>query len=750
MKAFKLFSAILFFAALGFAQTNVWKPTNGPLGGYVSYVILHPFDDQKIIAFERYGIYRTTNGGRAWINVGGFQGIHPPLMYTRSNPPVLFGSGNAGLYRSFDDGITWSQVLPYFVSSLTSDPNNPSRILAGGDSGKVYQSTDGGATWRRRRIISQWSISAVGLITGDSLLMFAGTTGDFDFPGDGLFRSSDGGSTWTNRTFGYSNVTHVVVDQSSSMYVGTGGGGMYFGAGMYKSTNRGLTWDSINVGIPQHAMVKGMLINPANANHLIAAVSGYLGPGQLYVTKNGGASWSPANIGIADYTIEHLAATPSNPSAFFIGGGSGLLRGNFSSDPPTLLGVRPVAISSVAIHPTDSRTLYAIGSGTFKTTDGGDNWTLIDAGGQALAISISNPNVLYSGNYGLFGAVYKSTNAGLTWTTTALRDVAINDVAISPTNANVVFAGGLLDTRVGGLFRTTNGGVSWDTLRNGIGTAVVRSIAFDVLVPTTVYAGTMDRGVFKTTDGGQTWNAINNGLPTPAQFFGYVLDIAVDSHQPAIVYCAAYRAGMFKSTNGGASWDSINARLGTRDVRAIAVDPQNSQRLYVGNWDRGAFRSLNGGATWTEMNNGWDSVKVVSLALTSETNPVLYAGLAGGSYGIGGVWSYTFSTLSVEGGERKPPSVPVLNQNYPNPFNPSTFIAFTIPPSYANSNVELTIYDVQGQRVQTLVKNTMPAGNFVGRWDGRNEKGNEVASGVFFYRLKVGGFVKTKKLIVVR
>jgi len=96
------------------------------------------------------------------------------------------------------------------------------------------------------------------------------------------------------------------------------------------------------------------------------------------------------------------------------------------------------------------------------------------------------------------------------------------------------------------------------------------------------------------------------------------------------------------------------------------------------------------------------------------------------------------------------PSTPMLFQNYPNPFNPSTFIAFTIPPSYANANVELTIYDVQGQRVQTLVKNTMPAGNFVARWDGRNEKGNVVASGVFFYRLKVGGFVKTKKLIVVR
>jgi hypothetical protein len=91
-----------------------------------------------------------------------------------------------------------------------------------------------------------------------------------------------------------------------------------------------------------------------------------------------------------------------------------------------------------------------------------------------------------------------------------------------------------------------------------------------------------------------------------------------------------------------------------------------------------------------------------------------------------------------------------LRQNYPNPFNPSTFIAFTIPPSYANSNVELTIYDVQGQRVQTLVKNTMPAGNFVARWDGTNERGNEVASGVYLCKLSSGRFSTARKLVLAK
>ncbi|MBX2992062.1 MAG: DUF3160 domain-containing protein [Bacteroidetes bacterium] len=96
------------------------------------------------------------------------------------------------------------------------------------------------------------------------------------------------------------------------------------------------------------------------------------------------------------------------------------------------------------------------------------------------------------------------------------------------------------------------------------------------------------------------------------------------------------------------------------------------------------------------------------------------------------------------------PAAPVLYRNYPNPFNPSTFISFTIPPAFDNAHVELAIFDIQGRRVKVLVDESVPAGNFVARWDGRNEKGSEVASGAYFYQLSTNNFIQTMKLLLLR
>lgn len=84
-----------------------------------------------------------------------------------------------------------------------------------------------------------------------------------------------------------------------------------------------------------------------------------------------------------------------------------------------------------------------------------------------------------------------------------------------------------------------------------------------------------------------------------------------------------------------------------------------------------------------------------------------------------------------------------LAQNYPNPFNPATTIAFSIA---GDSHVELVIFDVTGARVRTLVDELRRANNYREVWDGRSDKGSEVASGVYFYRLTAGTFTDTKKM----
>ncbi len=81
----------------------------------------------------------------------------------------------------------------------------------------------------------------------------------------------------------------------------------------------------------------------------------------------------------------------------------------------------------------------------------------------------------------------------------------------------------------------------------------------------------------------------------------------------------------------------------------------------------------------------------------------------------------------------------ILASNYPNPFNNGTIINYTVPSSLANQMAELTIYDYLGQKVTTLVKSILPSGNYFTRWSGKDESGNSVASGIYFYSLKIGG-----------
>ncbi len=102
-------------------------------------------------------------------------------------------------------------------------------------------------------------------------------------------------------------------------------------------------------------------------------------------------------------------------------------------------------------------------------------------------------------------------------------------------------------------------------------------------------------------------------------------------------------------------------------------------------------------------------------------------------------------------GERRIPLVFALNQNYPNPFNPSTTIAFDIPGNAGSKQrVILTIYDLRGRRVRTLVDSELEPGTHNIHWDGRNDRGEPVASGIYLYTLKAGEKEFTRKMTVLK
>jgi len=125
---------------------------------------------------------------------------------------------------------------------------------------------------------------------------------------------------------------------------------------------------------------------------------------------------------------------------------------------------------------------------------------------------------------------------------------------------------------------------------------------------------------------------------------------------------------------------------------------------------------------------------------------VIGIGIGGGKMGFLGFWKSGWISIVTET-EMPPAYRNDLSQNYPNPFNPVTTIEYSLA---HEGYVELKIFNVQGQRIRTLVSESKLPGRHKVSWDGRNDMGREVTSGIYFYRLQTGQFVSVKKMIILR
>ena len=112
-----------------------------------------------------------------------------------------------------------------------------------------------------------------------------------------------------------------------------------------------------------------------------------------------------------------------------------------------------------------------------------------------------------------------------------------------------------------------------------------------------------------------------------------------------------------------------------------------------------------------------------------------------------GLYVLFFSVPTAVGGSTELPTRFAVSSNYPNPFNPTTTINYELPTA---SVVRLDIHDVLGQKVRTLVHEAMEAGSHKAIWDGRNDAGLPVVSGTYIYRFEAGGFVRTRKMVLVK
>ncbi len=108
----------------------------------------------------------------------------------------------------------------------------------------------------------------------------------------------------------------------------------------------------------------------------------------------------------------------------------------------------------------------------------------------------------------------------------------------------------------------------------------------------------------------------------------------------------------------------------------------------------------------------------------------------------GNKWEYTMKLYPQQGR----PIEYSLHENYPNPFNPSTTISYSLK---ENKHTQLVIYNALGQKIRTLVHEPQTAGIHAIQWNGQNENGEQVSSGIYFYRLTAGSFIQTRRMMLI-
>ena len=365
------------------------------------------------------------------------------------------------------------------------------------------------------------------------------------------------------------------------------------------------------------------------------------------------------------------------------------------------------------------------GHGIFLSTNDGTSWAAVDSGltntdVRALAVSGTN---LFAGTWG--SGVFLSTNNGTSWSVvdTGLTNPYISSLLVNGTN---LFAG--TNTFP---FLSTDNGKSWSEIFSGMNGSQIMSLAAS---GSNLFAGTA-WGVFSSTDNGSNWTWADSGLTTTA-IYVYALAIYPNDAGGTNLFAGTGSHGVFLSTNNGTSWMSVDSGLTSIDIFSFAV---NGTNLFVGTSLSGVFHLTNNGTTWTS-----DSAGMSSIYGYSDANALIVSGTYLFAGNDRGVWRRPLAEMitGVKEEQNNLPSNFSLKQNYPNPFNPTTIIKYSLPRS---NMVTMKVYDILGNEVASLVNEEKPAGSY-----SVNFNASKLSSGVYFYRMKAGSFVETKKLILMK
>lgn len=718
------------------------------------------------------GIYKSTNRGESWFRIiteNTLQSFDSPTDYiskilvSKTSGSVFFAGSMFGVYKSTNGGTSFNKVfgatpagsVRYYEFDIaengtiivsTSYKENASSSIDGG----VFISTDDGANWNevtpsQYANYGGWRRSVVAFAPSDNSVAYVWTDA-VDGAGDpypafhkltisgNSANSSDrsanlpafGGDVGDINTQGsYNMILEVKPDNPDLVLIGATNLYRSFDGFATPANNTAENWiggyatsNDISQYQNQHPDQHSLFFDPVNPDEVWSGHDGGLSYLANINQVSNSLPWVDKNSG---YNVTQLYKIDMGvlSGTFYIGGGA---QDNGS---PFFAYNNGVAQSSSDLSSGDGAFIYF-----------GTNY------------------VVASSQEGYVNKLYPNGTWYVVSPLTVDSRQFLHPYILDPADENVMYyADGthlLRNTQIGSITNQNFDGTDegWSDMGILTSTFNVNEIsAFGAGTDHTLYVGMSGIGVpeiVKIPNAHTATGGFQNVSVTGAAAGAYVHDIAVNqtnSNEIMVIFSNYNVESVYYSNNGGSSYTAVEGNLsGTNgpSVRGGEILTYNGSTKYYLATSTGVYStsSLSGNSTeWVK--EGANSIgNVVTNDIVSDAST---GDIAVGTHGRGIFFANSGNVLSVTG--KTTPESFMLAQNYPNPFNPSTTIAYQVPEEAANRNVNISVYDMLGKHVTTLVNESKPAGNYE-----VNFNASSISSGVYLYTLRVGNHSISKKM----
>lgn len=539
------------------------------------------------------------------------------------------------------------------------------------------------------------------------------------------------------------------------------------------SDDRGENWHFLHVfkarfpGVPAGTFSYWLKIHPTEPRNL-AVWNLYNRPRNLFLSQDAGLSWQRTEHTPPIHFIGNILLHPRDPARLYHGHDAVFAQSiDFGqtwdevSLPETSAPVSLIGVMSNRVMFAGSRRISHNGrlvAGLLESNDGGSLWRQFESTRELSDFPFSlvemlisdpfDPNQLmaYTNTY----EFKRSEDFGDTWGDINMPGLGVRFTAWGANLPHPVIApdlrrpGEYFFVDASGVRYSGDFGVTWERREEGLPSishdrldvSGPNSFVLDPLVDGGAYIAFGDTS-WRTQNAGENWE-----LHAHTGIGREICVLGINPEAPERMY-AVTRYGLSTSDDGGENWTQrlqFSSRAGLR-IR-LRFTPGDSSRIYLVTGPY-LYETLDAGETWASI--GDDLVNRASfndVAVSPQDPAVVIAATSWGLFKT----RRPFDT-SVSAGHNGKPHQFALQQNFPNPFNRGTTIRFSVS---GQQSTTLNIYSVVGQKIRTLIDRKVEEGSHTATWDGRDEDGKLVGSGLYFCRLSTGKEVATIKLLNLR